>query len=116
MAHGIKTIVYPVKDLAKAKSLFGRLAGTGPEMDQPYYVQYNVDGQQIGLDPNGHAQGFAGPVNYWSVDDIQKSIAALVEGGASMHTDVKDVGGGKLIASVTDPDGNVIGLLQNPRQ
>src|ERR1700759_1361863 len=73
MAKGFKTIIYPVKDITKAKAVFGRLAGSTPEMDQPYYVQYNVDGQQIGLDPNGHAQGFTGPINYWSVDDIKRS-------------------------------------------
>ena len=115
MAQGIKTIVYPVKDIAKAKALFGRLAGAKPEMDQPYYVQYTVGGMQIGLDPNGHAQGFTGPVNYWYVDDIEQSLATLLEVGARRHMDVKNVGGGKLIASVTDPDGNVIGLAQNPR-
>ena len=114
MTQGIKTIIYPVKNIAKAKAIFGTLAGDKVEMDQPYYTQYNVDGLQIGLDPNGHAQGMSGPTNYWHVTDIKKSIADLVSAGARAHQDIKDVGGGKLVASVTDPDGNVIGLLQNP--
>ena len=114
MAKGIKTIIYPVKDIAKAKAIFGKLAGGKLEMDQPYYAQYNVDGVQIGLDPNGHAQGMTGPTNYWHVADIKKSIADLLSAGARAHQDIKDVGGGKLIASMTDPDGNVIGLLQEP--
>jgi len=114
MAQGINTIIYPVKDIAKAKALFAKLAGVKPEMDQPYYVQFNVNGQQIGLDPNGHAQGATGPINYWSVDDIRKTMATLIEAGARKHQDIKDVGGGKLIGSVKDADGNVIALAQNP--
>jgi predicted enzyme related to lactoylglutathione lyase len=114
MAQGIKTIIYPVKDIAKAKAIFSKLAAVKPEMDQPYYVQFNVDGQQIGLDPNGHAQGATGPINYWDVDDIRKTMQSLIEAGARKHQDIKDVGGGKLIGSVKDADGNVIGLLQNP--
>jgi len=51
MAAEISTIIYPVKDLAGAKELYGRLLGAEPAMDEPYYVQFNVGGQQIGLDP-----------------------------------------------------------------
>lgn len=114
MAQGINTIIYPVKDIAKAKAIFGKLAGVKPVMDQPYYVQFNVNGQEVGLDPNGHAQGATGPINYWHVDDIQKSMSALIDAGARKQQDIKDVGGGRLIGSVKDVDGNVIGLLQNP--
>jgi predicted enzyme related to lactoylglutathione lyase len=114
MAKGAKTIIYPVTDIAKAKTLFARLTGVAPEMDQPYYVQFNVDGQQIGLDPNGHAQGFNGPVTYWHVADVRKTVAALLDAGALPHGEIKDVGGGKLIATVKDADGNIIGLQQNP--
>jgi predicted enzyme related to lactoylglutathione lyase len=114
MAEGIKTIIYPVSDIAKAKALFGLLAGVKPEMDQPYYAQFNVGGQQIGLDPNGHAQGMTGPTNYWHVADIKKTRAALIEAGARPHQEAKDVGGGQLIASVKDADGNVIALRQSP--
>ena len=111
MPRGVRTIIYPVKDINKAKAVFSKLAGVAPEMDQPYYVQFNVDGQQIGLDPNGHGDG---PTNYWHVDDIETSMAALIGAGARKHQEIKDVGGGKLIGSVKDEDGNVIALLQNP--
>ena len=114
MAEGIKTIIYPVSDMAKAKALFGLLAGVKPEMDQPYYAQFNVGGQQIGLDPNGHSQGMTGPTNYWHVADIKKTMATLIEVGARPHQEAKDVGGGQLIASVKDADGNVIALRQSP--
>jgi predicted enzyme related to lactoylglutathione lyase len=112
MTVGVKTFIYPVKDLAKAKTLYSELLGVEPDMDEAYYVGFNVGGQDIGLDPNGHNLGMTGPVGYWHVDDIEKSLKALLDSGAEVHQQVKDVGGGKLIASVKDADGNGIGLIQ----
>ena len=112
MTGGIRTIIYPVRDLAKAKKLFGALLGVGPATDEPYYVGFSVDGQEIGLDPGGHRNGMTGPVGYWHVDDINKSLDALVSAGAEVGQAVRDVGGGRLIATARDADGNVIGLLQ----
>ena len=112
MTKGIQTIIYPVKDLAKAKALYGTLLGVKPYMDQPYYAAFNVAGQDVGLDPNGHRAGMTGPVGYWHVDNIRGRVKALLESGAQIQQDVKDVGGGKLIALLKDADGNVIGLLQ----
>jgi predicted enzyme related to lactoylglutathione lyase len=112
MTVGVKTFIYPVKDLAKAKTLYSELLGVEPDMDEAYYVGFNVGGQDIGLDPNGHNLGMTGPVGYWHVDDIEKSLKALLDTGAEVHQEVKDVGGGKLIASVKDADGNGICLIQ----
>jgi predicted enzyme related to lactoylglutathione lyase len=112
MTEGIKTFIYPVKDLAKAKTLYGELLGVEPSMDEAYYVGFNVAGQEVGLDPHGHSKGMTGPVGYWHVDDIKRSVKALLDAGAEALQEVKDVGGGKLIASVKDADGNVIGLVQ----
>ncbi|MDQ2941762.1 MAG: glyoxalase [Chloroflexota bacterium] len=113
MTESLKTIIYPVKDLAKAKTLYGTLLGVKPIMDKPYYVGFNVEGQDIGLDPSGHSQGMTGPVGYWQVDDVKKSLEALLNAGAEVLQKVKDVGGGKLIASVKDADGNDIRLIQS---
>ena len=114
MTEGIKAIIYPVKDLAKAKTLYGKLLNVEPDRDEPYYVDFNARGQDVGQNPNGHGQGTPGPVVNVPVDDINRSMKALLEAGAEVHQEVKDVGGGKLIASVKDADGNVIGLLQSP--
>lgn len=114
MTASLRTIIYPVKDLARAKQLYSTLLGVAPVMDAAYYVGFNVAGQDIGLDPHGHQQGVTGPVGYWHVDDIQQSLAALLDAGAQPQQAVKDVGGGKLIASVKDADGNIIGLIQTP--
>lgn len=113
MNEGIKTTVYPVSNLAQAKALFSALLGVEPHTDAPYYVGFNLAGQEVGLDPNGHKQGMTGPVNYYHVDDLRATLASLVAAGATILQDVRNVGGdGKIIASVKDADGNVIGLLQ----
>lgn len=113
MTEGIQTFIYPVKDLAKAKILYSKLLGAEPYMDEVYYVGFSVNGQDIGLDPHGHSKGMTGPAGYWHVDDIQSSVRALLDAGAEEQQEVKDVGGGKLIASVKDIDGNIIGLIQS---
>jgi len=114
MTSGIKTMIYPVKDLARAKALYAAILGVEPDIDKPYYVGFSIGDQHIGLDPNGHKNGMTGPVGYWHVDSIHQSITELVAAGAVEHQAIQDVGGGRLIASVTDADGNVIGLLQAP--
>lgn len=113
MNHGMKAIIYPVKDIAQAKKLYSNLLGVKPDMDEAYYVGFHVGGQDIGLDPNGHSQGMTGPVGYWQVADIKKSLQSLLDAGAQIQQEVKNVGGGKLIASVKDVDSNVIGLIQH---
>ncbi len=110
MSEGIKTVVYPASDLARAKAMFGAVLGVAPVMDEPYYVGFNVNGQDIGLDPHGHKSG---AVVYYHVGDIKGTLQALLEAGAEVDQDVKDVGGGRLIASVKDADGNLIGVLQD---
>lgn len=110
----INVIIFPVKDLDQAKALYGTLLGVEPYVDEAYYVGFRVDGQEIGLDPNGHDKGMTGPVGYMEVDDIQKHIDDLVEVGAEVKQEPTDVGGGKLIARLKDADGNPIGLAQSP--
>jgi predicted enzyme related to lactoylglutathione lyase len=114
MKQGIGTVIYPVKDLARAKKLFNRLLEVEPIMDEPYYVGYKVGNQDIGLDPNGFNQGITEPLGYYTVSDIKKSLQILLDAGAKVLQDVRDVGGGKLIASVKDQEGNLIGLIQTP--
>ncbi|MGW0760365.1 VOC family protein [Streptomyces sp. NPDC002814] len=114
MTTGVNTIIYPVKDIARAKALFSALLEVEPYADGPYYVGFKAAGQDVGLDPNGHAKGMTGPVPYWTVTDIRARLAALLDAGAELLQDVNDVGGGRLIAFVKDADGNLVGLLQDP--
>src|SRR5207248_11746534 len=106
MASGLETIIYPVKDLSVAKQLFGTAFGVPPYIDEPYYVAFNVGGQDVGLDPSGHAKGMTGPVTYWRVDDINESLAAIVAVGAETQKPGSDVGGGRPSARVKDAGGN----------
>jgi predicted enzyme related to lactoylglutathione lyase len=112
MTSGIGTIIIPVTDLEAAKAVYGQLLGVAPVMDAPYYVQFQAGDQAVGLDPNGHKKGMTGPLTYWHVEDLAGRIEALLKAGAEQLQPAQDVGGGKLIASVKDADGNVIGLLQ----
>ncbi len=114
MTTGTRTVLYPVKDIAAAKQIYGALLGVAPIADAPYYVGYQAAGFDIGLVPNGHEQGLNGSVAYWEVADINQSFASLIAAGAKEVQPVRDVGGGKLVATVKDADGNVIGLTQNP--
>jgi predicted enzyme related to lactoylglutathione lyase len=112
MSQAINLVIYPVADIAQAKTLFQEFLGVEPVMDAPYYVQFQVGEQQIGLDPNGHTKGLTGPVGYREVDDIKASLQRLLEAGAQPQQDVQDVGGGKLTALVKDGSGNILGLMQ----
>jgi len=88
--------------------------GVAPYADEAYYVGFRVGDQELGLDPNGHSQGMTGPVGYWEVDDIEETLALVLGVGAEEQQPIIDVGGGKLIASVKDADGNITGLMQSP--
>jgi predicted enzyme related to lactoylglutathione lyase len=111
MSQNVRLVVYPVKDLDAAKTLFTALLGTEPYADSPYYVGYRAGDQEIGLDPHGHTKS-AGPIAYWEVPDIKVGVDQLVAAGAEMQQEPKDVGGGKLIALLKDASGNVIGLME----
>src|SRR5947208_10420354 len=114
MAQSIKLFVYPVKDVTASKVLYSKLLGVEPYVDEAYYVGFRVGDLEIGLDPHGHHNGMTGPVGYWQVTDIQHSLQLLLGAGAQAQQEVQDVGGGKLIASVKDADGNITGLVQSP--
>jgi predicted enzyme related to lactoylglutathione lyase len=109
--EGAKTILHPVSDLAKAKSVYTALLGLEPQHDASYYVGYETAGQHIGLVPGGG--GMTSPVAFWHVPDIEAKLAEVTAAGATVKEAAHDVGGGRLVATVTDPDGNVLGLLQD---
>ena len=111
--QGIKTVLHPVSDLATAKPVYAALLGMQPQTDSPYYVGFEAEGQHIGLVPGGGPQGMTSPVAYWHVSDIEAKLAEVTAAGATVKDPARDVGGGRLVATVTDPDGNVLGLLQD---
>ena len=111
--EGIKTVLHPVSDLAAAKAVYAALLGVEPMADSKYYVGFEAEGQQIGLVPGRAAQGMTSPVAYWHVSDIEAKLAEVTAAGATVKEPAHDVGGGRLVATFTDPDGNVLGLVQD---
>ena len=111
--QGIKTVLHPVSDLEAAKAVYTALLGIEPQADASYYVGYEAEGQHIGLVPNGGPQDMTSPVAYWHVPDIEAKLAEVTAAGATVKEAPRDVGGGRLVATFTDPDGNVLGLLQD---
>jgi predicted enzyme related to lactoylglutathione lyase len=111
--QGVKTILHPVKDLAKAKAVYTALLGMEPQADAPYYVGYEAEGQQIGLVPHPEQQRMTTPVAYWHVADIEAKLAEVTAAGATLKESPRDVGNGRLVATFTDPDGNELGLIQD---
>jgi predicted enzyme related to lactoylglutathione lyase len=109
--QGIQTVLHPVSDLAKAKAVYAALLGMPPTSDSPYYVGFEAAGQQIGLVPNSD---MGSPVTYWHVTDIEAKLAEVTAAGATVKEAAHDVGAGRLVATFTDADGNVLGLLQDP--
>jgi len=111
MAQPITVLVYPVKDLEKAKTFYRQLLGTEPYADSPYYVGYRVGGLEVGLDPNSQV----GPIAYTETEDINATLQTMVEAGGTVVQEPKDVAQGLLIAQVKDADGNVVGFRQQPK-
>jgi predicted enzyme related to lactoylglutathione lyase len=93
--------------------VYTALLGVPPQTDDSYYVGFEAAGQHIGLVPGGGPQGMTSPVAYWHVADIEAKLAEVTAAGAIIKEQPRDVGGGRLVATVTDPDGNVLGLLQD---
>ncbi|MFC9692036.1 VOC family protein [Kribbella sp. NPDC056951] len=111
--QGIKTVLHPVSDLTKAKAVYAALLGIEPQTDSPYYVGFDAEGQHIGLVPDGGPQGMTSPVTYWHVPDIAAKLAEVTAAGATVQEAPHEVGAGRVVATVIDVDGNVLGLIQD---
>jgi predicted enzyme related to lactoylglutathione lyase len=115
MFEGLRTVIYPVTDAARAKEWYSALLGQLPYFDQPFYVGFEIGGFELGLDPNGvGASGAGGPVAYWGVKDIGAAFDRLRELGAGERSPVAEVGDNIKVAVLTDPFGNALGIIENP--
>jgi predicted enzyme related to lactoylglutathione lyase len=113
---GLRTVIYKVPDLARAKAWYGELFGIAPYFDEPFYVGFNVGGYELGLDPDvgGRGPGPGGATAYWGVRDLAAALERVAARGAAVDAPAQDVGGGIRVATVADPFGNQIGLIENP--
>jgi predicted enzyme related to lactoylglutathione lyase len=116
MFLGLRTVIYHVADLERGKEWYTRATGVAPYFDQPFYVGFNIGGYELGLDPDASniKPGPSGSTAYWGVEDIDIAYSHLLEVGATKGMEIQDVGGDIRVASVFDPFGNVIGIIQNP--
>ncbi len=115
MVQGLRTVIYQVSDLEKAKEWYSTVLGKPPYFDKPYYVGYNVGGYELGLDPDlSGSSGQGGVRAYWGVESAAETYKLLLELGATVHSTLQDVGEGILVASVLDPFGNLFCIIENP--
>jgi len=113
---GLRTTIYKVGDLQKAKAWYTQAFETAPYFDQPFYVGFNIGGYELGLQPeeNPTTDKPESVVTYWGVEDIQQTYDRLIRIGAVENEKPYNVGGELMTATVKDPFGNVIGLIYNP--
>ena len=116
MIQGLGTVIYPVTDVNRAKAWYAKAFAQAPYFDQPFYVGFNIAGYELGLDPNQPVSGVGagGGVAYWRVNDIASAVQHFVSAGATAVAPIQDVGDGIKVATVADPFGNHIGLIENP--
>ena len=113
MIQGLRTVIYPVSQLAEATEWYRRVLERAPYFDQPFYVGFEVGGFELGLVPDG-VPGTAGATAYWGTLDADAEFARLIGLGATVDTPVAEVGGGIRVATVCDPYGNLFGIIDNP--
>ena len=116
MFLGLKTAIYRVPDIASAKAWYRDAFEIEPYYDEPYYVGFKVGENELGLDPDiGQGQpGPGGATAFWSVQGIEAVFDRFVALGASPTVPVHDVGEGIKVGTVSDPYGNLIGLIETP--
>lgn len=115
MFQGLRTVIYPAPDLARAKAWYAELLGFAPYFDEVFYVGFNVGGFELGLVPDGKVgSAGAGVVAYWGVPDVAAAVARGAELGGTVQEAAHEVGGGIVVATLLDPFGNAIGLIFNP--
>jgi predicted enzyme related to lactoylglutathione lyase len=113
MIRGLRTVVYQVTDLAKAKAWYNQVLEREPYFDQPFYVGYSVGGFELGLVPDD-TPGPGGTVAYWGVADAAAAVKRLEALGATIREPLQEVGEGIRVATVADPFGNTFGVIENP--
>lgn len=115
MILGLRTCGFHVRhdQLGAAKEWYTKFAGAPPYFDEPFYVGFAVGGFELGLLP-GQEPGAGGTVAYWGTADVAAEVARVVALGATVVEPVTDVGGGIKAATVADPFGNHVGLIENP--
>lgn len=109
---GLRTVIFPTGDLDAEKAWWTEVLGFPPYFDEPFYVGFNVAGDELGLVPDGDVA--EGAHVYFAVDDVPAALAEAVRRGATVHTEPQDVGEGIVTALIRSPKGAIVGLIFNP--
>ena len=112
MIRGLRTVIYQVTELAKAKAWYSQVLEREPYFNETFYVGFSVGGFELGLHPGTPGPG--GTVAYWGVPDAADALRRLESLGATVREPLLDVGGGIKVAAVADPFGNTFGVIENP--
>jgi lactoylglutathione lyase len=112
--QGLRTVIYKVPDLEKAKEWYSNAFNIRPYFDQPFYVGFNIGGYELGLIPEEVKDKTDNVLTYWGTSDIQNEYQRLLSLEATEHEAPTNVGDDIITAIVKDPWGNVIGLIYNP--
>ena len=113
---GLRTTIYKVGDLMKAKEWYAAAFQVTPYFDEPFYVGFDIGGYELGLLPEEDptTDKAESVVTYWGVEDIRGMYDHFIESGATEHEPPHNVGGPLMVGTVKDPWGNIIGLIYNP--
>lgn len=113
---GLRTTIYKVANLDKAKDWYTHAFGKSPYFDEPFYVGFNIGDYKLGLIPiEGPSTDQSDNVlTYWGVDNIEFKYNRLISLGAKEYEAPHNVGGELVVAAVRVPSGNVVGLIYNP--
>ncbi|MGH2562934.1 MAG: hypothetical protein ACRDE5_00360 [Ginsengibacter sp.] len=68
MFKKLRTIIYHVNDIQKGKEWDKRATGISPYFDETFYVDFDINGCELGLDPDTkNLSNGEHSVAYWSV-------------------------------------------------
>ena len=122
MLRGLTTVRFHAADLAAAKRWYTELLGVRPYFERPGYAEFRIGDYQheLGLldstyvsDLGAHPDKAGGAVVYWHVDDVRATLERLLALGAAPHEPLREFGEGFVGASVADPFGNILGIMEN---
>lgn len=109
---GLRSLIYPVDDLAAATKWWSDFLGREPYFNEAFYVGFDVGGYEIGLNPGAPAD--AGPVTYLGVDDMDGALRNAQAAGATVESPPEDVGEGIVVATLVSATQQRFGLIFNP--
>ncbi|MEY9964200.1 putative enzyme related to lactoylglutathione lyase [Streptacidiphilus sp. MAP12-16] len=121
MLRGLTTVSFWAADLPAATKWYTELLGLAPYFTRPGYAEFRIGDYQheLGLidssyAPAGQSTAPSGAVMYWHVDDVGAALERLLSMGAKEYQPLTERGSGFVTAAVTDPFGNILGVMYNP--